>query len=880
MGKSLRRYVVLLSAVLLSGFILDARGQIPLSDNSPVILDFNGIGDGQAGGAEWLNTGAWSISGLSTGDISFGSSTSFFKRINDEIGGGGGVSNGGIYLFEVEPGNRVLGIQPADNEMTPGFITLRLANTAGKTVRGMQISFDILVLNDEQRSNSLHLEFSRDNVTYSPIPQIKFETPARPDAEPSWKTVNRSTSITDIELAAGDYFYLRWVVDASAGTGRGYDEIAIDNITIQATGRSPAAEILPGDIVVTEIMANSSVEPESEGEYIELYNRTNQPINLGGLILEDGEGESHQINPVNGNTVVPPYGFLVLGKNGNRLTNGSYDPDYVYGRDLSLNNSGETLFLRSSSTLVARAEYRSSVRGAAVELVTVESGHDGKTVPEDYRMIGGGDIFGTGQRGSPGTGGNEMTLSYGLKTAVNSGWRLLSIPSGNLNLDQLTDDTPIQGLNDRFHKNLFTYYNGNSFDIPVSGMNKMPAGKGFLIYVIDNTRVKEGDSDLPIILDVSGNEPENDISVDLHTDGDRWNLLGNPYSTSINLLTLTSKGGRLASRIAQVWDDSVSSFVLSTTRGHRVLPWEGFFIQNEDASSAIIPRSSRISDDNYFTVNRNFDERLLSFELRGTDPQTNVQTLDRAAVIYFNGEAEHGWDEWDASKLRPLPGNIGGDYHSAYLYFEGNHNGRSVAKAQDSRPYQLEERTVFNLGMKTVDMAGEFTLTWDKENIPDDWRITLIDETTGSEINLDEVANYGFRTSNRSLTSESGNVELPFGVSTDPGNEIRKFRLVIQKESIREPEPSKKPEGTKLNPNYPNPFNPSTTVSFQLDEQSQVRLSVYTVIGQKVATLVDEVLDTGIHEVRWNASDMPSGIYILHLEVGGEIFTRQMTLIK
>ncbi len=71
-----------------------------------------------------------------------------------------------------------------------------------------------------------------------------------------------------------------------------------------------------------------------------------------------------------------------------------------------------------------------------------------------------------------------------------------------------------------------------------------------------------------------------------------------------------------------------------------------------------------------------------------------------------------------------------------------------------------------------------------------------------------------------------------------------------------------------LGNNYPNPFNPATTINFTLAEQSMVTLSVYNAIGERVAVLVNGELPSGFHIAEFNASNLPSGIYIYRLEAG------------
>jgi lamin tail-like protein/type IX secretion system substrate protein len=85
---------------------------------------------------------------------------------------------------------------------------------------------------------------------------------------------------------------------------------------------------------------------------------------------------------------------------------------------------------------------------------------------------------------------------------------------------------------------------------------------------------------------------------------------------------------------------------------------------------------------------------------------------------------------------------------------------------------------------------------------------------------------------------------------------------------------------TKLFQNHPNPFNPSTEISFLLAEAGKVNVSVYNVLGEKVAELVNQDLDEGIHKVDLNANDFASGFYFYRLETSTYAKTMKMLLIK
>jgi len=69
-----------------------------------------------------------------------------------------------------------------------------------------------------------------------------------------------------------------------------------------------------------------------------------------------------------------------------------------------------------------------------------------------------------------------------------------------------------------------------------------------------------------------------------------------------------------------------------------------------------------------------------------------------------------------------------------------------------------------------------------------------------------------------------------------------------------------------LGQNYPNPFNPSTKIKYALPTESAVRLSVYNILGEEVARLVNGLVQAGYHEISWNASQLPSGLYIYRIE--------------
>jgi len=90
----------------------------------------------------------------------------------------------------------------------------------------------------------------------------------------------------------------------------------------------------------------------------------------------------------------------------------------------------------------------------------------------------------------------------------------------------------------------------------------------------------------------------------------------------------------------------------------------------------------------------------------------------------------------------------------------------------------------------------------------------------------------------------------------------------------------KRPIEFSLSNSYPNPFNASTTIEYQMPFDSKVKLEIFNLRGQKVATLVDGNIPAGNHQVSWDASQYSSGIYFYRLVVGEKTFAQRMTLLK
>ena len=88
------------------------------------------------------------------------------------------------------------------------------------------------------------------------------------------------------------------------------------------------------------------------------------------------------------------------------------------------------------------------------------------------------------------------------------------------------------------------------------------------------------------------------------------------------------------------------------------------------------------------------------------------------------------------------------------------------------------------------------------------------------------------------------------------------------------------PDKFFLSQNYPNPFNPTTNITFSLPEDSRVRITVYNLLGEQVAELVNSEFTSGSHTISFDANNFTSGIFLYRMEARNFVATKKMTLLK
>jgi hypothetical protein len=460
-----------------------------------------------------------------------------------------------------------------------------------------------------------------------------------------------------------------------------------------------------------------------------------------------------------------------------------------------------------------------------------------------------------------------------------AGWRLLSLPKSSGTIEDVSDDSPVQGVSGGddtgSNANVYTYDNSGSFEIPTSVSTAFGDGYGIAMYFFNNTT--NGSAELPITMDASGSEPGSDVVVDLYSGATgRFTLVGNPFASRVDLANVSANIA-ISSNMS-FWDNALGSYVTENISGGLVIePWQGYWVQTGAATAGgqltfgTADKTSSAADATHFDK-ANFDSlRELKFAI-----VSNYNT-EKNLTLQFANDASEGWDTYDLLKLGSfLPKNVSGA-------FVGELDGESILKAIESLPIALDTEITIPLMVSLTGETQEIVMSWEGiVKLPSSWEIFMEDYSNGTKIDLRTSTVYTFTQEGISTSVNPKSILKPSMGETmklKSDTEYR-FGITINPNTIVSNEVEDKPIEFRLDQNYPNPFNPTTNIKYSVGEAGPVNITVYNVMGQKVAEVLNTTKSAGSYQVSWNATGQASGIYYYRLTAPGVVLTRQMTLIK
>ncbi|ACF14824.1 hypothetical protein Ctha_2374 [Chloroherpeton thalassium ATCC 35110] len=184
----------------------------------------------------------------------------------------------------------------------------------------------------------------------------------------------------------------------------------------------------PGDLIITEFMADPAGTSDTDGEYVELYNTTSSDIDISGWAIKDTSSNNHTIDAANGLTIVPAGGFLVLGKSDSLYNH----RDYEVTSSFSLGNTADQIVLENGSgEVICRIDYTDGDKfgsGVAHELNHVANHLSGVTNDSDY-VAATDSLFGS-DKGSPGAAGNTIITGSEASLSSEMEMRILATVGG------------------------------------------------------------------------------------------------------------------------------------------------------------------------------------------------------------------------------------------------------------------------------------------------------------------------------------------------------------------------------------------------------------------------------------------------------------------
>ncbi len=236
----------------------------------------------------------------------------------------------------------------------------------------------------------------------------------------------------------------------------------------------------------------------------------------------------------------------------------------------------------------------------------------------------------------------------------------------------------------------------------------------------------------------------------------------------------------------------------------------------------------------------------------GTGYNAHGQWLDSLPAVYYGLPLEYG-NSWSTGFTQVLSGH-------ADLGGLGNLNFGPIPTA--------------HYIVYSIDAYGQLTLPGGYTE--DALRIRKEDRATSGTTNTYQIG-YIF------MTKSGASVQFTQADTTSPSSGTVPARAMQWNESLVTTSVAHTPQAPEtfaLYPNYPNPFNPSTTITYSLDRKGEVSLKVFNLLGQEVATLVNGTFGPGARAVQFNATNLSSGIYFYRLQANGQVLTRTMVLTK
>ena len=435
-------------------------------------------------------------------------------------------------------------------------------------------------------------------------------------------------------------------------------------------------------------------------------------------------------------------------------------------------------------------------------------------------------------------------------------WRMLSSPIsttyGNLlepfwtqgvpGSDSPPPETPSSNANVLIWPNDAAGISDADWETPANLTDPIPPGTGFIVSVFDDDDFDGTADGFPKTITATGSANSGSVSPTLNsTNSSAWTLVGNPYAVPIDFDDLIKTQ---LTNVAYVYDRNAGGFTGTNNGGWQttdgsvgdlqngvIAPVQGFFIQNSGSSPSLTFEEADQTTGSEFYGKENKEEKsVLRFQLTGEE-------LINSAWLTFSESGSNTLIPGDALELTP--------FSVDYATLAFNKSGEELL---DIAQFPSKEFIEIPFHAEST-IPGNYTMEITDFELNTGLNLMLIDNKTGEEVRVTENFRYEFEIQGLKKNSlsgkcsnlhESSNTFKPYAQKA-----VREHRFSIKVEGASELKEI--PTEVRLQQNYPNPFNPITQITYELPQNSNVRLEVFDMNGRQVATLVNERISAGTY---------------------------------
>ncbi len=341
-----------------------------------------------------------------------------------------------------------------------------------------------------------------------------------------------------------------------------------------------------------------------------------------------------------------------------------------------------------------------------------------------------------------------------------------------------------------------------------------------------------------------------------------WNPVNYPMTTT-NLFKCDVSVSTDYVAEQQIYDDPIDEYTEITLDPNTNEYWITYWVQTPQRVDEALPDLwddiASVSAENWYWFNTSSPRGEIGLSSPSGDVKGKYLYYGKGYVVKFrNIPSTFSWN------VPSIWGTSGSTQNRKTTYFEYDETTEYMALDVLDIPAGVEEIGVFQndtcIGGAVVDSSSATILCYEQPVERTQSSLTI--ETWGSR----SASSVDYEHYNRN-TQSFASKKLMAG-----SQDYALVRIIQTGESA--------PGIVELMGNYPNPFNPTTTIRYNLPQDGKVTITVYNVRGQRVVTLLSTKQTAGEHELTWNAQDQASGVYLLRLEAAGQTRTSKLLLLK